>query len=163
MGFGKAFGFSLLAYIGLNFLFVIITNTITGDLNNLFSSIGANPLILFIILLGPVTQTPTTVYSSIASEIGLGSLDAGTIVEYIGYIAAPLVAAIIAGKVGDNKAGSFLGWLITTIVMAIILIILMIVGLPIVGMTTFEILILAVINGIFYGTFALLFTSTEYY
>ncbi|MFW9782223.1 MAG: hypothetical protein ACFFFB_08080 [Candidatus Heimdallarchaeota archaeon] len=158
MGFGKAFGFSLLAYIGLNFLFVIITNTITGELNTLFGDIAANPLILFIILLGPVTETPTLVYVSIIS----GPFDAGVIVEYIGYIAAPLVAAIIAGKVGDNKAGSFLGWFITTILMAIILIMLVIFSI-LVGMTTFEVLILAAINGIFYGTFALLFTTTEYY
>jgi len=162
MGFGKAFGFSLLAYIGLNFLFVIITNTITGELNTLFSDIAANPFILFIILLGPVTETPTAVYFSIITEMGLGPLAVGSIVEYIGYIAAPLIAAIIAGKVGDNKTGSFLGWFIAAIVMAIILIILIIVSI-LIGMTTFEVLILAAINGIFYSTFALLFTSTDIY
>ncbi|MFX0033175.1 MAG: hypothetical protein ACFE8V_07685 [Promethearchaeota archaeon] len=162
MGFGKAFGFSLLAYIGLNFLFVIITNTITGELNTIFSNIAANPFILFIILLGPVIETPTAVYLSIITDMGLGPLTIGSIVEYIGYIAAPLVAAIIAGKVGDNKTGSFLGWFIATIVMAIIIIILIIFGI-LVGITTFEVLILAAINGIFYSAFALLFTSTEYY
>ena len=39
MGFGKAFGFSLLAYAGLNFLFVIIAATIDNTLNVLFDSI----------------------------------------------------------------------------------------------------------------------------
>jgi len=49
LGLGKALGFSLLAYVGLNFLFVIISRTINNNLNTLFSDITSNPLIIVLI------------------------------------------------------------------------------------------------------------------
>ena len=107
MGFGKAFGFGLLAFIGLNFLFVIISFTISGDLNQLFADIGANPLILLLIMFGPIANLPGTVFTSIYTNLAS--------------------------------------------------------GITVTGSTVPLLIIYGVVNGIFYGCFALLFAKTEYY
>jgi hypothetical protein len=174
MGFGKAFGFSLIAFVGINFLFVIITETITGNLNTLFSDISANPLVLLFIFFGPIISTPGTVVSSMYVSIVSGVYDAtfiGTIIRLIGYIVSPFIASLIAGKTGESKGGSLGGWFLTAIVSSLAIGLLVFIYpailsyylLP-VGIETFVLSLLGgVVNGIFYGTFALLFTRIEPY
>ncbi|MGB5912699.1 MAG: hypothetical protein WBH31_16015 [Promethearchaeia archaeon] len=178
MGFGKAFGFSLLAYIGLNFLFLIIALTISGDLNLLFQDISSQPLILFVLFLGPIYFFPGLNISGIYLSISLGA-PAEILILAIGSVVSPFVASIIAGKMGENKAGSFGGWFLTGILCSIILGIFAFIeplaltyygsiymyGIPVIDPTsTFIISILSgAVSGVFYGAFALLFTKTEYY
>ena len=174
MGFGKAFGFSLIAFVGINFLFVIITETIIGDLNSLFSDITANPLVLLFIFFGPIISMPGTVVSNIYGSIASGVYDTafiGTIITLIGYIVSPFIASLIAGKTGESKAGSLGGWFLTSIVSSLAIGLLVFIypavlsyyGLS-VGIGTFVFsLVGGIVNGIFYGTFALLFTKIEPY
>lgn len=174
MGFGKAFGFSLIAFVGINFLFVIITETITGNLNTLFSDITANPLVLLFIFFGPIISMPGTVVSNMYVSIASGVYDAmfiGTIIRLIGYIVSPFIASLIAGKTGEKKGGSLGGWFLTAIVSSLAIGLLVFIYpailsyylLP-VGIETFVLSLLGgVVNGIFYGTFALLFTRIEPY
>jgi len=164
MGFGKAFGFSLLAYIGLNFLFVIIANTTSGTLNGLFNAITANPLLLLFMLFGAITEPPSTVAEGIYLEINSGTLDPASLILLIGALISALIASIIAGKFGENKGGSFGGWFATSIVSAIAIIILIALDnalLPF--LEIYEVLIAGVIIGLLFSCFALLFTKTEYY
>ncbi|MHA1234605.1 MAG: hypothetical protein ACTSQL_05915, partial [Promethearchaeota archaeon] len=72
MGLGKALGFSLLAYIGLNFLFVIISETISGDLNTLFSDITSDPLIILLIFFGPIISVPSSAIFGLYTQIAFG-------------------------------------------------------------------------------------------
>lgn len=172
MGFGKAFGFSLLAFIGLNFLFLIIAHTISGNLNLMFGDISAQPLILFALFLGPIYYFPGSAIMNTYSAFLFG-VPLDVIILSIGTIVSPLIAAIIAGRVGENKAGSFLGWFLTSILCAVILgifafidtAVLSYYGIPIGDptMTLVTCLFSGVVNGIFYGAFALLLTKTEYY
>ncbi|MFW9949959.1 MAG: hypothetical protein ACFFKA_07530 [Candidatus Thorarchaeota archaeon] len=185
MGFGKAFGFSLLAYIGLSFLFIVITETLSGNLNPLFNDISSNPLIIFLIFFGNTVQLPSTVFISIYGQITIGAIDYN-LIRSIGYIVTPLVAALVAGRVGENKAGSFGGFFLTSVIGSIILGILAYLstalmvysgfliidpvflgyfGISVIDpTTTLIILVLAgAVNGIFYGAFSLMFTKTEYY
>ena len=170
MGFGKSFGFSLLTYIGLNFLFLIISETISGDLNSVFTAISADPFIIILILFGPITNTPGIVLNGVVFEV-MGSLRPDVLIELVGYIVSPFVAAIVAGRVGEKKGASFGGFLLTTVLSAGGVIALLYLSpatltaylLP-ADMTT---IILASIggitNGIFYGAFAVLFTKQEMY
>ncbi|MEJ2294080.1 MAG: hypothetical protein P8Y23_04870 [Candidatus Lokiarchaeota archaeon] len=174
MGFGKAFGFSLIAFVGINFLFVIITKTITGDLNNLFSVITTNPLVLLFIFFGPIISMPGTVINSMYVSIASGVYDTafiGTIITFIGYIVSPFIASLIAGKTGENKGGSLGGWFLTAIISSLAIGLLVFIN-PLVlslyglstGIETFVFSLLGgVVNGIFYGMFALLFTRIEPY
>ena len=172
MGFGKAFGFSLLAYIGLNFLFLIIAFTISGELNLIFQEISNQPLILFVLFLGPIYFFPGLNILGIYSSIALGATP-DILILAIGSVVSPFVASIIAGKMGENKVGSFGGWFLTSILCSIILgifafvepLVLIYYGIPFVDPTsTFIVSIMSgAVSGVFYGAFALLFTKTEYY
>lgn len=172
MGLGKALGFSLLAYIGLNFLFVIISETISGDLNTLFSDITSDPLIILLIFFGPITFTPGTTINTLYTQISLGIFDA-TLIQTIGLIVTPFVASIVAGRTGGSKGASFGGWMIACLIGSSALGVLafinpvtllyygIIVTNPV--MLLIAMSISAAINGVFYGCFALLFTKTEMY
>jgi hypothetical protein len=159
MGLGKALGFSLLALIGLNFLFVIITQTINEQLNPLFSDISSDPLIILLIFFGPLIIMPGFVFSSIFGQISTGIISP-MLIQSIGFIVSPFVASLIAGRTGENKGGSFGGWMITAMISASALGILAFIS-PATLLITF--LISGAVNGVFYGCFSLLFTKEEMY
>ena len=172
MGLGKALGFSLLAYIGLNFLFVIISETISGDLNLLFSNITSDPLIILLIFFGPITIMPGTVVNALYTQIAFGVFDA-SLISTIGLIVTPFLASIVAGRTGGSKGSSFGGWMIACLIGSSAIGVLafinpgtllyygIIVSNPV--MLLIAISISAAVNGVFYGCFALLFTKTEMY
>ena len=172
MGLGKALGFSLLAYIGLNFLFVIISETISGDLNTLFSNITSDPLIILLIFFGPIVSVPSSTIFTLYTKIAFGTFDA-TLIQTIGLIVTPFVAALIAGRTGKSKGGSFGGWMIACLIGSSALGVLafinpgtllsygIIVSDPLINLIVFT--LSAAINGIFFGAFALLFSRDEKY
>jgi hypothetical protein len=172
MGLGKALGFSLLALIGLNFLFVIITETITGNLNPLFIDISSDPLIILLIFFGPLISLPGYVFSSIFAQISSGMISP-MLIQSIGFIVSPFVASLIAGRMGENKGGSFGGWMITAMISAVVLGILAFIspvtlayyGIPVIDplFVLISFLISGAVNGVFYGCFSLLFTKEEMY
>ena len=170
MGFGKSFGFSLLTYIGLNFLFLIISETISGNLNNIFSVITADPFIIVLILFGPIINAPSIVFNGIISQ-AMGSLSLDVLIELIGYIISPFIAAIVAGRVGEKKGASFGGFLVAMLLSALGIIALiylspttLVAFLLTADITTIILASIGMItNGVFYGAFALLFTKTEMY
>jgi hypothetical protein len=172
MGLGKALGFSLLALIGLNFLFVIITETINEQLNPLFIDISNDPLIILLIFFGPLISMPGFVFSSIFSQISLGIIGPMLILS-IGFIVSPFVASVIAGRTGENKGGSFGGWMITAMISAAALGVLAFIspatllyyGIPVADpiLLLITFLISGAVNGVFYGCFSLLFTKEEKY
>ena len=163
IGLGKALGFSLLAFIGLNFLFSIIAYTISGDLNLLFSAISSDPLIIITILFGPISMMPGFVITALYTSIALGMTDVAALIQLIGFIVSPFVAALVAGRTGGGKGGSFGGWMLAALIGAAALAVLAFIEftspiLPIIG-----IMLSGAVNGVFYGCFALLFTKTEMY
>ncbi|MBY8989103.1 MAG: hypothetical protein KGD61_11665 [Candidatus Lokiarchaeota archaeon] len=172
IGLGKALGFSLLAFIGLNFLFIIIAYTIGGDLNTLFSTISSDPLIILLVFFGPIINLPGTVITDIFNGISLGSFDA-LLIQNIGFLVSPFVASLVAGRTGDGKGGSFGGWMIAALIGSVALGVLAFVypstllyyGItvinPIISLIVF--MLNGVVNGIFYGCFALLFSKSEMY
>ena len=170
MGFGKSFGFSLLTYVGLNFLFLIIAETISGDLNNIFSVISADPFIIILILFGPITNTPGMVFNGIFLEV-TGSIRPDVLITLIGYIISLFISAIVAGRVGEKKGASFGGFLLTAVISTIAVSILVFLSpatltlfmLPADMSTIVLASIGGITNGVFYGAFALLFTKTEMY
>jgi len=170
MGFGKSFGFSLLTYVGMNFLFLIIGYTVSGDLNNLFSEITANPFLILLVLCGPIINFPGTVILGIYNVI-IGPLVPESLIQSVGYIVSPFIAAVVAGRVGDKKGASFGGWILTCILCAVAIGLLVYLspttlayyGLVATTQTFIVAMIGGITNGIFYGAFALLFTKTEYY
>ena len=169
MGLGKALGFSLLAYIGLNFLFIIISETISGNLNLLFSSITSNPLIILLIFFGPIVDVPSSEIFALYGKIAFGIFDF-SLIQTIGFIVTPFVASIVAGRTGGSKGASFGGWMITCLISSSALGVLGFISPITLGIIAAEAVVFlimvsisAAINGVFYGCFALLFTKTEMY
>ena len=154
----------------MNFLFVTIAYTVSGDLNTLFSDITANPFIILLVLCGPIINFPGVVIYGIYEGI-IGPLVPDVLILLVGYFVSPFIAAVVAGRVGEKNGASFGGWILTCVLCAIavgILVFLSPITLTYYGLTsTTDTLVVALIggvsNGIFYSAFALLFTKTEYY
>jgi len=164
IGLGKALGFSLLAFIGLNFLFIIIAETVGGGLEPLFSAISSDPLIIITILFAPIMYLPGNVIMSLYTQISFGIIDASMLIQTIGLIVSPFIAALVAGRTGGSKGGSFGGWMITALIGSAAWSVLAFVYLapnPIVVSVGY--FINGLVYGVFYGCFALLFTKTEMY
>ena len=163
IGLGKALGFSLLAFIGLNFLFIIIAYTISGDLNSLFSTISSNPLTIITILFAPISYMPGTVITGISTSISLGMPDLAALIQFIGFIVSPFVAALVAGRTGGGKGGSFGGWMLAALIGATAVAVFSYIQLAAPILVIIGIMLSGAVNGVFYGCFALLFTKTEMY
>ena len=163
IGLGKALGFSLLAFIGLNFLFIIIADTVGGGLEPLFSAISSDPLIIITILFAPIMYLPGNLITSLYAQISLGIIDA-SLIRSIGFIVSPFVAALVAGRTGGSKGGSFGGWMITALIGSAAWSVLAFVYLaPNPMVVSVGYFLNGLVYGVFYGCFALLFTKTEMY
>lgn len=164
IGLGKALGFSLLTFIGLNFLFIIIAATFSvSGLEPLFTAISSDPLIIITILFAPINYMPGNVIMSLYAQISFGPIDA-SLIRSVGFLVSPFVAALVAGLTGESKGGSFGGWMITALIGSAAWGVLAFVYLdpnPIVLLIGY--LIIGAVYGVFFGCFALLFTKTEMY
>jgi len=194
MGFGKTFSLSLVAFIGLNFIFSILYLALGPGFNELLNRFNPNspdyaPLMIIYYLFGSVGSVPSTNMDwALVQPLLNDNMD--FLVTGLGFIVAPLIAAILAGKFAESKFQGFAGWLLTVVVSTVV------VGIGVFLSPTFQdtlksetylvffytyfpsllipgsggfemilifLLIACVINIIFYGFFALLVSKTEYY
>ena len=173
IGLGKALGFSLLTFIGLNFLFIIIAETFSvSGLEPLFTAISSDPFIIITILFAPINYMPGNVIMPLYAQISFGPIDA-SLIRSVGFLVSPFVAGIVAGLTGESKKGSFLGWMITALIgsaaWGVLAFVspstLLDVGISVTDpiMLLIGFLINGAVYGIFYGCFALLFSKTEMY
>jgi hypothetical protein len=113
---------------------------------------------------------PGSVFSSIYLQISSGTIGS-SLIQSIGFIISPFVASLIAGRTGENKGGSFGGWMITAMISAVALGILAFInpatllyyGIPVAdpSVALISFLMCGAVNGVFYGCFSLLFTKEE--
>ncbi len=180
MGFGKAFLFSILAYVGLNFIFTIIIYAFGPGFDLLFSTIQSAPLMIIYYLFGSILSSPFTIFYWTITEPFLLSTIANLLLG-IGYLATGIIATILAGRFGESKIQAFGGWLLTAVISTVAIIIgailsptmQMMIATVYASSTTyvwgtfdvilFFALINCVINIVFYGFFALLLSKEEYY
>ncbi|MFW9865692.1 MAG: hypothetical protein ACFFEN_06285 [Candidatus Thorarchaeota archaeon] len=175
MGLGKSFLLSLVAFVGLNFIFTIIYYLVVG-FDNLITTIQSAPLMILYYLFGAVVSTPLMLLEgTIIQPLFFGDLS--FLVIGLGFLVSSLVAALLAGKFAESKLQGFGGWGLTVIVSTIAIFIGTIPGLSdtlvatvnsYYGSTGFEMTLLylvlsGLINIIFYGFFSLLVSKTEYY
>lgn len=181
MGFGKAFILSLTAFIGLNFIFTIVYHALGADFDTLFDSIQQDPLLILYYLFGSIVIPPFLIFNLTIVQPFLGTFVLETFLLWLGFLIAPIIAAILAGKFGESKGQCFGGWALTAIISTVAVIIAaflntatqnLLLNLPTAAgmpaMTVFDQLLIfaivgCVINIIFYGFFALLVSKIEYY
>lgn len=172
MTFAKTFLLSLAAYVGINFLFLIISSLIGDTLDILFGVLETAPLMILYYLFGPITILPS---NSIAAIVNFDPFVLSILISGIGYLIAPLIAAILSGRFGESKVEAFGGWLLTAAISAgMIILALFLSGtvetiLSLLYLTSSQITILIYvlisffINFVGFGFFALLVCKTEYY
>ncbi|MFW9895934.1 MAG: hypothetical protein ACFFD7_09050 [Candidatus Thorarchaeota archaeon] len=179
MAFGKCFLLSMVAFVGLNFIFTLLYYSLGLGFDTLMTEIQTAPLMILYYLFGAIASVPSNIFEWVITDPLLGA-DITNLIMGLGFIIAPLIAAILGGKVAESKFQGFLGWILTVIISTVAVIIGIIPGFS--GTFTtriadlyfggippgFEIMVLSliisgVINIIFYGFFALLVSKTEYY
>ena len=176
MGFGKSFLLSLVAFVGLNFIFILIVYLITG-FNDLIDEIQNAPLMIIYYLFGAVASTPSWILDRAIVQPVFFIGDLSVLIIALGYLVSSLVAAILAGKFAESKFQGFGGWALTVIVSTVAMIFGIIPGWSSTFVSTlnlyygwsgFEVtlvylIISCVVNILCYGFFALLVSKTEYY
>ena len=135
MGFGKAFGFSMLAFIGLNVIFFFAGYGLLGALGAYFTSLASFPLNIMYIFLGPIIngQFPLLLTSTFTSWFSGVPPTVGGVFLFVGYIVAPVIAAFLSGRFGENKKQAFFGWFTTAMICALIALIGGVIELVILG------------------------------
>lgn len=118
----KSFLVSLAAFVGISAVFQIIYLALTDS----FSLITDDPLYVVVILFQGITKS---VFLGIGGlfQSGLSILNTletggdlvaalGGLVLNIGFVLAPVIAAIVAGLLAESKVDAFFGWLLTIII-----------------------------------------------
>ncbi|MFX1259874.1 MAG: hypothetical protein ACFFAN_18650 [Promethearchaeota archaeon] len=175
MGFGKAFLLSLVAFVGLNFIFTVLYFLFSPlGFDALFSTIEVAPLMILYYLFGSILSIPFYNFNWVVIEPLLNN-NMDILLLGLGFIIAPLVAAILAGIFGETKLQCFSGWLLSAIISCVVVIIGVFLSQTFrntlettYGWTSNEtiityVVINCVINVIFYSFFALMILKTEYY
>ncbi len=184
MGFGKAFLLSIAAFVGLNFIFTIINFALVVDgFDTLFDDIQQAPLMILYYLFGSIVSAPFLIFNVTIVQPFLGTFVLETFLFWLGYLIAPIIAAILAGRFGESKIQCFGGWALTAIISTVSVIIAALLSditqgtllnLPTLALADLpalagfdELLIFAItsciINVFFYGFFTLLVSKIEYY
>lgn len=175
MGFGKSFLLSLVAYIGLNFIVSILYFALDAGFDTLMDNIQNAPLMIIYYLFGSVTSVPSNNLDWAIVQ-PLFNEDNTFLILSLGYLVAPIIAAILAGKFAESKFQDFAGWLLTVIVSTVAVVIGVFLsptlelefGKLFYNWTGFELILIyliisCVVNIVFYSFFALLVSKTEYY
>ncbi|MBY8985877.1 MAG: hypothetical protein KGD65_12460 [Candidatus Lokiarchaeota archaeon] len=180
MGFGKTFSLSLVAFIALNFIFSILYLALGPGFDELLNRFNPSspqyaPLMIIYYLFGAIASVP----SILLNWVIILPIFPPNILDFLiiglGFLIAPLIAAILAGKFAESKLQGFAGWVLTAVISTIALVICIILSptfeatmTSTYGWSGFELILISlaiscVVNIIFYGFFALLVSKTEYY
>ncbi|MFX0000269.1 MAG: hypothetical protein ACFE9Q_01025 [Candidatus Hodarchaeota archaeon] len=174
MAFGKAFLLSIAAFVGLNFIFTIIYYALGSGFDTLFTTIESAPLIILYYLFGSIISTPYIILNNMIFQPLLFSFDLDIFLMWLGFLIAPIIAAILAGRFGESKGQSFGAWALTAVISTVSVIIAALLSpttegelITLYGLLSEQIIIFAIIsliiNIVFYGFFALLLSKIEYY
>ena len=151
----RAFLYSLIAFLVLNFLFFVIGYAIDDNLGNMFDIMADHPTMVIYTLVRPISNFPWDIIEFINLVIGNGRK-----IMYVGYFVSLITASIIAGFSGGDIPKSLGGWFLTSIcsIISIIaicymdaFIIINICGVCPINEAIIEVLITGVTNLLIYG------------
>jgi hypothetical protein len=106
----RAFLFSLLVFLVLNFLFFIVGYSIAGLIDLPLDRIANHPTHSIYLLTYPCRFFPWNII-----EYFLSSSSPGLKILYLGGFISFVVAAIVAGLMGGDIGKSFGGWILTSL------------------------------------------------
>ena len=156
----RAFIFSLLVFLALNFLFLIIGYSIAEVLDLAIDPIADHPTHSIYLMIYPSQYLP---WEHISNSID--ALNLGFKIFYIGGLISFIIAAIVAGIMGGGVGKSFGGWIITVICSIVLFIVIISIDdftLNYISFTAtlvdgINILIIAgAVNGLIFGALAII-------
>ena len=157
----RAFIFSFIAIIALSFLFFIMGYSITGTLENHFTRASSHPTYIGLWLTDPFTWLPWNLIFAFIDE----SIHIGLRIMYIGFFASLVVGAIVAAIFGGDFSNSLGGWILTSLVCIMVLLVIIFVDpynidwicFPCdLGETVIQVLIVGVVNLLIFSGITLL-------
>jgi hypothetical protein len=107
---GRAFIFSLIAFVLVGLLFQIISSSIGGTIDSLFGVFADHPGMIIQYILRPLRYFPWEIFNEFFATPNLS-----TKIWFIGMIVALIIASFVAGLTGGNVKNSFTGWAIMMI------------------------------------------------
>ncbi|MBN1803264.1 MAG: hypothetical protein JW891_17265 [Candidatus Lokiarchaeota archaeon] len=164
MAFGKSFILSLVTVIAVGFFGFLLSMIIGEQIDQIVDNLS-DLSDLSIALFGPVITFPYAIVFGLTNSLA-EPITAGIIVQSIFYIVACLLAAVVAGKLGENKQEAFGSWFLTAMICAgVALTLTLIEGVyeSLLTWTIVSIIIAGIVNGFLYGAVALLLNKAEFY
>jgi len=172
MGFGKAFGLGLVIFIALNLVWAILIQLLGPaglDIMGLFSDAGSIIGTLF----GSVASPPTVgILGPVVAVLSMGANLIGDLIGALYFLIPALLTAIIVGRMA-GKGGAFgATFLIMAIGGILMLVANMILGASLTsnvsllyGTMNYDLMIVmvAIVNGLFYGGLAAVTAKSEGY
>ncbi|MFX0058854.1 MAG: hypothetical protein ACFE85_18660 [Candidatus Hodarchaeota archaeon] len=169
MNFIKTFLITILVYLALNTVFVLIGIFVfppplleTDDI-----------LLIITLIFAPIFVFPSEAYATGITNLLTSADLVPDLVTFFAMIVPPLVVAILAAKLGEERDTGFNAWLITSLITCVVYAILLGIGqlfspsLSIIWFdhvtvygdlgTIIAVFISGIINGFFYGCISLLF------
>lgn len=179
MSFGKGFGIGLVVLLALNFVIILLAFLIQGTIDVFFNSLSEFAL-LGLYLTGSLYFPPSYYLFTLTSLlldtiIGFETFTVGLIfgqfdesafyILIIGWIATPIIASFMAGRMCESKMHAFGAWMVISFVaVAIQLIISIVFGSGSAEVNTIVVyLIIGLINGLFYSCFAMLASREDFF
>jgi hypothetical protein len=118
----KSFLVSLAAFLGISVVFQIINLALTDAI----STLTDDPVYIVVMLfegivnsvffgVAGVFQGAAQIFNALEAGGDLAG-PLGTLCLNLGFVLAPLIAAVIAGLLAESKVDAFFGWLLTIIV-----------------------------------------------
>jgi len=118
----RAFIFSLIIFLGLNFLLYIIGYSIGGILDLLLTRITDHPTHTIYLFIYPSQFLPWDIIGR-----GINTASIAFKIIYFGGFITLVIAAIVAGFLGGSIGKSFGGWILTVICSMILFIVIFII------------------------------------
>ena len=168
MSFGKSFLISLVALVVLNVAILAITYAIGYGFDVFIAGITANAIHILYVLFSSTGHPIWWLIEGLIYSIGSEPFNWAYFIYKIGFIIAPLIAAVITGRLSEKQVHAFAGFFLSTIISMLVCIILIYQGFAYQIMLAgkfnqaeaiINVILGSLVNGLIYGMIAYLTTK----
>jgi hypothetical protein len=168
MSFGKSFIVSLVSLIALNVVIFAIFYSIGYGFDQFITGIVSNATYILYVLFGSTAHAIWFIADSFLYSFGTDPISWDFFLLNLSFIVAPLLAAVITGRLSEKRVHAFAGFFLTTIICMLVSIILVYQGFAYQVMLAGEffpepalikVILGSLVNGFIYGMVAYLTTK----
>lgn len=151
-----------------NTVLIILAYVFGYGITNLLDGISGTPIYILYILFSPIGRAIWLNFDGIIYALDSASI--GFLLINIAYIIAPLVAAIITGRLSDNRITSLIAFIISAIISMLVCLILVLqsTGFAVLigqelnqNTAILNVVLGSIVNGVLYGLISLALTKNK--